>query len=423
MNPRRSLLLMTCAMTLAFTAGTAHAVPVPFPLTPVPGHATFSGSGVRALLVYGDTIYVGGNFRVTEGGVTRNNLAAFDFDGHLKAGFSPEPEAPNGTVRALATDGKSLFVGGTFGRMGLKKRLAAVDLTTGVVNRRFTAHVAGRLDPDTATGVFALAVVSDHSVEPAVTRLVVGGNFTRVNAPVDNHAGLVALKVDTGDVDATAFVDGVEGGPVIALLATADRVYAGGAFTLAQGHTSNLIAMNTTGVWQPGAFGSGAQPIVSLDIDETAGRLFAGIGGTGNRVQAYSVAGSNIGRTVWRGPRAGGDNQAVHVLGGNVYFGFHDGLFNQPDPYKMAALDEGTGVLEVDSAHAGLACSSATDEVGNCWLPVMDNTDGGQGFFGLWAIKHFVDPATGKARLVVGGEFTQIGGVDSSRRFAIFQEP
>jgi hypothetical protein len=147
------------------------------------------------------------------------------------------------------------------------------------------------------------------------------------------------------------------------------------------------------------------------------------VGGSGNRVQAYNTTGANIGRTVWRGPRAGGDNQAVHVAGGNVYFGFHDGLFAQPDPYKMAALDEMTGILEVDAGHAGLKCSSAADQVGNCWLPVMDSVEAGQGFSGLWAIKHFVDPVSGKARLVIGGEFTQIGGVASARRFAIFQEP
>jgi|GEM_PF-4390859 len=423
MNARRSLLLMTCAMGLAFTARSAGATTVPFPLTPAPGHATFSGTGVRAVLVHGDTIYVGGNFRVTEGGVTRNNLAAFDFDGHLKPGFSPEPEAPNGTVRALATDGTSLFVGGTFSRMGLKKRLAAVDLVTGVVNRRFTAHLAGKLDPEVATGVFALAVVTDHTVEPAVTRLVVGGNFTRVNAPSDNHAGLVALKVGTGDLDSDAFVDGVEGGPVSVLLATADRVYAGGAFTTVQGHSGSLVALSTSGVWQPGTFSSGAQPVVSLDIDEATNRLFAGVGGTGNRVQAYGVAGANNGRVLWRGPRAGGDVQAIHAMGGNVYFGFHDGLFNQPDPYKLAALDAETGALEVDAAHAGLACSGLEDQVINCWLPTLDSTDGGQGFFGMWAIKHFLDPATGKARLVVGGEFTQIGGVANTRRLAIFQEP
>ncbi|HEX2660222.1 MAG TPA: hypothetical protein VHU40_18190, partial [Polyangia bacterium] len=315
MSPRRLPFIVTCAFAFAFAfrARAAHAVPVPFPLTPISTQATFSGSAVRALLVVGDTIYVGGNFRVTENGVTRNNLAAFDFDGHLKAGFSPEPEAPNGTVRALATDGKSLFVGGSFGRMGLKKRLAAVDLVTGVVNRRFSAHIAGRMDPDAATGVYALAVVTDHAVEPPVTRLIVGGNFTRVNAATDNRFGLAALIADSGDLDPVAFTAGVEGGPVNALVATADRVYAGGAFIATQGHSGNLFALDLSGAWQSGAFGSGGQPIVSLDADEAAGRLFAGVGGSGNRVQAYNTTGANIGRTVWRGPRAGGDNQAVHV--------------------------------------------------------------------------------------------------------------
>jgi hypothetical protein len=172
-----------------------------------------------------------------------------------------------------------------------------------------------------------------------------------------------------------------------------------------------------------GSFGSGGQPVLDLDIDPAGNRLFAAVGGGGNRVQAYVAFGPERGRRLWQGPQAGGDVQAVRFLGGNVYFGFHDGLFTEPDAHKMAVIDGATGTFEIDSEHPGTTCANAVDLLANCWLPTMDNTPGGQGFFGVWSIGSLTDPATGKAALIVGGDFTQIGGAARSRRLAIFREP
>jgi hypothetical protein len=182
-----------------------------------------------------------------------------------------------------------------------------------------------------------------------------------------------------------------------------------------------LVALTLSGALR-NTFSIGSEPIIDLDLDPVSNRLFAGVGGGGNRVAAFSADGTNR-NPLWQGPRTGGDVQAVHYYGGNVYFGFHDGLFAEPDPYKLAVVDAATGVLEVDAEHAGLACDGSEALVANCWLPTLDNTAGGQGFFGAWAITHFVDPLTQKGSLLVGGDFTQIGNVTNSRRFAIFSEP
>jgi len=405
--------LVTCAGI--GTHRTAVAAVVPFPIAPVAGVEGIANtrSGVRVVLVHGDTIYVGGTFRVTQGTNTRNNLAAFDFNGSLKPAFDANP---NGAVLALATDGKSLFVGGEFTRLDLKKRLAAVDLVTGKVDRRFTAHVGGAIDSETPVGVRALAVVTDPSVRPGAaglaTRLIVGGNFTHVDSTIDNRSGLAALSPETG----------VQGGFVDALLPSASGLYVGGSFTQIQKRAVSLAEVNVAGTLLAGTFNTGGQPVIDLTIDETGSRLFAGVGGAANRVFAFAATGANRGTRLWRGPQAGGDVQAVHHYAGNVYFGFHDGLFMEPDPYKLAVLDAATGALEVDGAHQGLICADTDADRGNCWLPRMDNTQG-QGFFGVWTIGHFVDPVTNKAGLIVGGDFTQIGGVPNTRRFAIFNEP
>lgn len=398
----------------------AGGVPVPFPETPLTGTGAFATTSatVRSILVYGDTIYVGGNFRVSQSGTTRSNLAAFDLNGNLKSTFAAEP---NGTVLALATDGSSLFVGGEFTRLGLKKRLAAVDLTTGAANRPFAAHIEGQLDPETNCGVRALAVVADNTTDPPAIRLLVGGNFTQVNSPHDNRPGLAALAMDTGDLDSTRFAQGVEGGYVDTLLATTTTVYAGGTFTSISGRNYSLASLTLNGTLRT-PYSTGGQQVMELDIDPVSNRLFAAVGGTGNRVMAFDANARTRGNALWQGPRVGGNVQALHYFRGNVYFGFHDGMFTEPDPYKLGALDAATGNLEVETAYAGLPCENTDTNLINCWLPALDNTNG-QGFFGVWRIRDFIDPVTGGAKLIVGGDFTQMGGITSVRRLAFFAEP
>lgn len=402
---------------VAFGQG-ASAAPANFPEVPNDGHASFSNgsSRVSALLVHDDTLYVGGNFRVSQGGVTKTNLAAFDLNGNLRTTFTA---TPNGTVLALATDGASLFVGGEFTRLGLKRKLAALDLVTGAVKRPFTAHVDGVLDSEKPTAVRALSVLTDTTTTPPTVRVIVGGNFTQINSTADNRLGLSALNPVTGDLD-PAFDQGVQGGFVDALLATEEALYVGGSFTQIQGRNASCAALLPSGVLR-NTFSTGGQPVLDIDLDPVAGRLFAGVGGGANRVVAFNASGADGGKSEWQGPRTGGDVQAVHYYGGNVYFGFHDGLFSEPDPYKLAVLDATSGSLERDAEHTGLGCDGSAELVDNCWLPTLDSTQG-QGFFGAWVIRHFVDPATQRANLVVGGEFTQIGRVTNTRRLAIFSE-
>lgn len=427
----RTFVFMLLTGLLAFAqVKDARAEVVPFPEAPLPGGATFSNnsSRIRALLVHGDTIYAGGRFTVSQGSVTRSNLAAFDFNGNLRATFAA---APNGPVWALATDGISLFVGGDFTRLELESRLAAVDLTTGAVKRDFSAHINGLINTEVATGVHALAVLTDDSSQPPTLRLLVGGNFTQVNATTDNRAGVAALSTDRGALDSARFTQGVEGGYVRALVVSGGAVYVGGEFTTIQGRSASLAALDARGVLQRGSFSTSSEPVLALSLDAAQSRLFAAVGGLGNRVRAYTATGRSRGSSLWQGPRSGGatnpvrgDVQTVHYFDGNVYFGFHDGMFAEPDAYKMGALSADTGDLEVDSDHSGLPCSNATEEeLVNCWLPELDATTGGQGFFGVWSFADLLDPATNERALVVGGDFTQVGGVTRTRRMAIFRAP
>ncbi|HMA94728.1 MAG TPA: hypothetical protein VKP30_18690, partial [Polyangiaceae bacterium] len=230
---RLSLHVVPVGLCVLIHAAGANAKTVIFPETPLPGKAAFAesrGARVRAILVHGDTMYVGGNFTVSQGGVTRTNLVAFDLDGNLKPEFNA---APNGIVWSIVTDGKSLFVGGEYTRLGLKKHVAALDLKTGAVIPRFTAHLDGNLhkpaDEETQlpTCVRTMAILTDTTVAPPVVRLLIGGNFTQVNSTVANRSGIAALDPDTGDLDTTRFAQGVAEGYVNAIVFTPQQVYVG----------------------------------------------------------------------------------------------------------------------------------------------------------------------------------------------------
>src|SRR5829696_7525962 len=111
------LVVGVIAALLPFAAFRADAVGGPVFPENIP-MAAWRADGVGyATLIVGDTVYVGGDFptvRSNNGAqvATRANLAAFDLrTGELITTFTANT---NGVVRALATDGQRLYVGGLF---------------------------------------------------------------------------------------------------------------------------------------------------------------------------------------------------------------------------------------------------------------------------------------------------------------------
>ena len=84
---------------------------------------------------------------VSPGGTfTRTNLVAFNPSTGAITGFAPNI---NGEVWALATDGTSLYVGGTFTAVnGVARRgLAKLNPTTGAVDPMFNANFSSGRSP------------------------------------------------------------------------------------------------------------------------------------------------------------------------------------------------------------------------------------------------------------------------------------
>jgi hypothetical protein len=340
---------------------TAGAAPVAYSPTPLAGWST--NGPVYAVLIVGDTVYAGGNFTQVRGPggtptLARSDLAAFDIHtGAVRTGFAADT---NGTVRALATDGSRLFVGGSFTTIkGVSRgRVAALDLASGAVNAGFLAN--------TNSNVYALRVQQ--------TRLYVGGSFSTIGTATRSR--IAAVSTTNGAVDATFNPNANDAVHAIVVSPDGTRVYAGGDFATIGGGSRRYIASlsSTTGALQAPVFQySTYGPVLDLDISPTGDRVYAALGGTENQVIAWNTGN---GTRAWF-YEVDGDTQAVRVFDGNVYFGFHEGAIGDAT-VRMLVADAASGAL-----------------VNTYRLPINS-------FYGVWDID------ASSAALVLGGEFTRV---------------
>ncbi|HET7735750.1 MAG TPA: hypothetical protein VFK52_07230 [Nocardioidaceae bacterium] len=322
---------------------------------------------VYATLVVGDTVFVGGDFTqaVSPSGqqVARARLAAFSMTtGALLTTWRADAGS---TVRALASDGSHLYVGGAFGRLGGRSHayLGRVSLDNGQADSTYV--------PAAGSPVRALALGPDG--------LYVGGTFTTMNGVTRNRIALVDTSQGalvpgfTGSIGGT----GVFG---LAVSPTTSAVYAAGQFTTANSVSRpGMVALDSrTGATLPIAFSGAVNPSFGVDVSEDGSMVF-GAGGTGaNRASGWRTS---DGSAVWH-RSTDGDIQAIDYFDGRTYFGFHDG-YQGDTTLKIQAVSAYTGVL--DSA----------------WTPRFD------AFWGVFAI------SVTERGMVLGGEFTKVSGVNA----------
>ena len=319
---------------------------------------------VYAVEIVDNRLFVGGSFTTATSPdgqtVTRRNLAAFDVrTGEVRTGWRADASS---TVRALASDGRSLFVGGSFGQVAgrTRARLAKVRVDTSAVSRTFSPH----FDND----VRALDLDGSH--------VYAGGSFTHVSGLVRHR--VVKMDAATGAV-ARRFVASPNA-PVWAVAknpVTAD-VYVSGPFSAVNGASRHGVAALSSRSGRPRhvVFASAARPTLGLDVNGAGSLLFTAGGAGDNAAAAWRTT---TGARLWRQP-AMGDVQAIDFRGGSVYFGFHEGLGGDTS-LRVAAADATTGSIDPD------------------FRPTFTT------FWGVFAID------TSDAGLVIGGEFTAVSGV------------
>lgn len=200
-------------------------------------------AAVRSLALNGTTLYVGGDF-TTYKGAPANYIAKLDANGALDTTFNPSSgsNGANNVVRAVATSGSDLFIGGDFTtyRGTAAVRLAKINAANGLLNVAFA----------TATGLNNSA----YALATNGTDLYVGGVFTTHKSLIANR--LAKVDYNTGDLDQTfnPQTGGNAMNPtgtvyVYSLVMSATGVYAGGTFSIYRGASGiNRVAkINTDG--------------------------------------------------------------------------------------------------------------------------------------------------------------------------------
>jgi len=375
-GPRLLILVVLALACVGITVPSASA-DVWFDDNPVQGWGV--NGRVYATVIAGDTVIVGGTFTAavspTGTTVARKNLAAFSLStGELLTGWKADAGSQ---VRALVTDGTSVWVGGSFGKIGGKTagRIAKISVSNGAVDTLFSA--AASVD----NTVRALALNGSD--------LYAGGPF--LNASGQARSRVAKFNAQTGTLDPTfkASPNGEVWG--LAVNPNSPTLYMSGKFANVAGATRNGVAAVSSldGGVQNVVFGSAAKPTLGLAMN-TDGSMLYGAGGSGSN--AAAAWNTTTGTRVWR-QVTDGDIQAIAFYNNTVYFGFHDGYQGDPT-LKLMAADANTGQLESFS-------------------PRFDE------FWGTFAI------AVGPNGLVAGGDFTQVAGVPAPgfSRFPVLASP
>jgi hypothetical protein len=161
----------------------------------VRGDSLLGDAPIADLAVRGRSLYVLGTF-ARVGTAERVDLAALDTSTGRVLPWNPAPpritvreaDGPETTVEALEAGRSAIFVSGWFDRIGGAKRqyLAALDPTTGRATSWLPAH--GRTEAD----------LGSRSLVVANGRVYLGGHFRRIDgAP---RAGFAAFDENTGDL-------------------------------------------------------------------------------------------------------------------------------------------------------------------------------------------------------------------------------
>ena len=328
--PLISLGLAACALV---GAAPAQAMPTAAPASP---WAQPNGR-VIVMARVGGVVYIGGQFTqvLDSDGTTvlpRNHLAAISAaDGHVL----PWNPGANGTVRALSvsTDGRTIYIGGAFTALG------------GAARQHLAAEAAVSPTSSSTGTLLGWAPRADDGVSALVPlngRVYLGGAFLHVNG--SGRPRLAAVNAVTG---ALAAWKPRADGPVNALLASPNgsRLLVGGSFKHLDGTAAARIGAVDPASGKLLRWASHPKGRV-WGLAENATTVFAGDGGGGGHVRAFSMT---TGRLRWTNS-SDGDVVTIGVLGRGsaqrVIAGGHFNTFGRYTRHKVAALSPTTGLVD-----------------------------------------------------------------------------
>lgn len=345
-----------------------------------------SGEWVNALAVNGTDLYVGGFIQETWDSTVQNlnNLARYDFSN--STWHSVTGNGLNGEVSALLVNNGEMYVGGTFTQ----------TFNGAIVNLGNIARYNLGIQAWTPFAHNGLnGEVRSFAVSSSGNELFVGGQFGQ--SADGSVTGLHHLaRYDLTTITWSQFPgNGVDRNTVDAMLRVGNDLWIGGYFTQTfDGSTKNINSLAridvTTNTWRPiGAAGIGLESeIKSLAVD-AIGNVY--VGGyfaqtaSGIQINLNGIARYNSSTNTWSGLAGNGVNGgvfAIAISGNNLFIG---GDFTQT----------------ADGSVTGLNRIAKYDLTTNIWSPLTNN-----GLTGAYVSALTIDSGV----LYVGGSFSQTNG-------------
>jgi hypothetical protein len=267
-----------------------------------------SGRTINSLAISNKTLYVGGKYD-SIGGQSRLNLAAIDLTTMKVTPWNPRPHKINGNygrtvspVNALAIHRNILYIGGSFDNIGGQSRnnLAAIDITTGQVTP---------WNPDVSGFVHTIALTENT--------LYAGGDIYAVGDK--ERMRIAAINITTGEVtpwNPTKDHYVTEVHRVWAIAFSGNTVFVGGAFKYFGQTRNNLAAVDaTTGQvtpWNPDA-NVGVSALALSGSTLYVGGSFTTIGGQ-NRNRLVAIDAISGQPTSWNPDLNGSLHTSVHTI-------------------------------------------------------------------------------------------------------------
>lgn len=375
-------------------------------------------------VMHGDVVYAGGSFSQTRPAgaapgtnlTPRSNLLAYDVTTGNLLPFAPQI---NGTVKALALspDGATLYVGGSFTKVGTTTRynVAAFSTATGELSATFKPAIGGS---------YVNAIVPTSTVVYFGGLIGAAGGQPRTNFAAANVTGQVLGWAPTSDLQVDSMVLAPGGGKVIAAgrFARINGVTQRGLAALDL-NDGSLLPWSITNIVKngrnDGTRNSGQAGIWAVTADDEnvygTGWVFADVP-TGNLEGLFAADGAT-GDEVWVAD-CHGDHYGVFSDGMNVYSTGHEhecttagglpqgnGTMRNATIYTAEAKGTLTRSPYVNSIYADWSGHPAPAAVN--WFPDwLTGTASGMGQAG-WTV-------TGNDDFVVfGGEFV---GVNNQRQ-------
>jgi uncharacterized repeat protein (TIGR01451 family) len=371
---------------------------------------------VRAIAKTGNTIYLGGGFSYI--GPNTGGGAILDInEGKLQ-------EKPflriNGKVLISIPDGKGgWYIGGTFTEVqGISRNGLAHILPDGFINKHWNPN------PDQESSIKTLAL-SGNAVYIGGRFEIIGGQSRRNLAAVDATTGLATSW--RPDADST----------VNSIIFTGNTVYAGGSFNFIGGQNkNNLAALDIiTGLstsWNPDPNGQIMVLAVSGDLVYIGGQ-FESIGGQSRRNLAAVEVATGL-ATPWT-PDPSGPVLDMAVSQHTIYVAGMFTFIGGQNRNLLAAIDENSGLTTPWNPNPLGSVNSIAISGNSVFIGGGFASIGGQNIRRNMAV---VDAVTGLAApwhtdtndavwslavsgntLFAGGEFTSAGGVIRNNLVAI----